>query len=108
MQFKVSESGLPLPPTGMAAHAVDEDVEVVETEEKAHVVAAASAGAGPEVASKIPRLPFLPPPPPPPLIPQNVYIQVNFNSKHQCVRMMLATYYSEVSFYSVPLYFVSF
>ncbi|XP_022895094.1 zinc finger CCCH domain-containing protein 13 isoform X2 [Olea europaea var. sylvestris] len=76
-KFKVSESGLPLPPTGMAAHAVDEDVEVVETEEKAHVVAAASAGAGPEVAPKIPRLPFLPPPPPPPppLIPQNVYIQ---------------------------------
>ncbi|KAL2474189.1 Zinc finger CCCH domain-containing protein 13 [Forsythia ovata] len=70
---KVSESGLPLPPTSMAAHAVDEDVEVVEMEEKAHVVAAASAGAEPEVAFKIPRLPFLPPPPP--LIPKNVYIQ---------------------------------
>ncbi|CAI9759971.1 unnamed protein product [Fraxinus pennsylvanica] len=71
---KASESGLPLPPTGMAAHAVDEDAEVVEMEEKAHVVAAASTGTGTEVAFKIPCLPFMLPPPPP-LIPQNVYIQ---------------------------------
>ncbi|CAI9780988.1 unnamed protein product [Fraxinus pennsylvanica] len=39
---KVSESGLPLPPTGMAAHVVEEDVEVVEMEEKAHVVIVAT------------------------------------------------------------------
>ncbi|CAI9772725.1 unnamed protein product [Fraxinus pennsylvanica] len=70
---KVSESGLPLPPTGMAAHVVGEDVEVVEMEEKAHMVIAAAAGAEPEVKFKIPSLPFLLPPLP--LIPQNVYIQ---------------------------------
>ncbi|CAA2953706.1 Hypothetical predicted protein [Olea europaea subsp. europaea] len=92
VQFKLSELGLPLSPTGMAGHAVDEDVEVVETEGFFHVVAAASAGTGPEVASKILRLPFLPPPSPP-LIPQNVCIQpeerCKCNHKHTfCISLL--------------------
>lgn len=74
LQYKASETGLTLPSTGIAAHAIDEDVEVVEMDDKFQGAAAASTGADEtEVTLKIPRLPFLPPPPP---IPQNAYIQV--------------------------------
>ncbi|CAI9772727.1 unnamed protein product [Fraxinus pennsylvanica] len=79
---KVSESGLPLPPTGMAAHVVEEDVKVVEMEEKAHVVIVAAAGAVPEVTFKILTLPFLLPPLP--LIPQNVYVQHLNSTSRSC------------------------
>lgn len=61
-----------LPSTGMAAHAMDEVVDIVETEEKFD-------GTGKvleiekEVAFKIPP----PPPSLPPPIPQNAYAQVS-------------------------------
>ncbi|XP_027063912.1 zinc finger CCCH domain-containing protein 13-like isoform X1 [Coffea arabica] len=69
---KVSESGLALPSTSMAAHAIDDVADIVETEEKFE-------GTGnlitdeKEAAFKIPPSP-LPPPPPPP-IPQNAHVQ---------------------------------
>ncbi|KAK4437344.1 hypothetical protein Salat_0068300 [Sesamum alatum] len=71
--YKVSEPGLMLPSTGIAAHAMDEDVEVVETDDKLPAGGAASTGVETEVTLKSSRLPFLPPPPPP--IPQDVYLQ---------------------------------
>ncbi|XP_012852467.1 PREDICTED: zinc finger CCCH domain-containing protein 13 isoform X2 [Erythranthe guttata] len=65
-KYKVSEAGLPKPPTGIAANAIDEDVEVVETDNNKFQV----VGAETEVALRTtPRLPFPPPPPPP--IPHN-------------------------------------
>ncbi|XP_011100294.1 zinc finger CCCH domain-containing protein 13 isoform X3 [Sesamum indicum] len=73
-KYKVSETGLLLPSTGIAAHAMDEDVEVVETEDKLPAGVAASTGDETEVTLKGSRLPFLPPPPPP--IPQDVYLQL--------------------------------
>ncbi|KAI3457308.1 hypothetical protein Pfo_013971 [Paulownia fortunei] len=60
-KYKVSETGLTLPSTGIAAHAMEEDVEVVEMNDRFHVVGAASTGAEMEVALKTPRSPFLPP-----------------------------------------------
>lgn len=72
LQHRVSETGPTPPSTGIAAHAIDEDVEVVEVDDKFQ---AAAAGAGMEAPLRTPRLPFPPPPPPP--IPQNVYSQVS-------------------------------
>ncbi|KAL8478329.1 hypothetical protein ACS0TY_030296 [Phlomoides rotata] len=73
-KYKISETGLALPSTGIAAHASDEDVEVVETDERFQVAAAASTGADKTgVPIRTRCLPFLPPPPP---IPQNAYAQV--------------------------------
>ncbi|PIN18329.1 hypothetical protein CDL12_08989 [Handroanthus impetiginosus] len=72
-KYKACETGPPLPSTGIAAHAMDEDVEVVETDDKSQRVGASSTGAETETSFKTSRLPFLPPPPPP--IPQNVYSQ---------------------------------
>ncbi|OVA11164.1 zinc finger protein [Macleaya cordata] len=67
------EAGHMLPSTSMAAHAVDESVEVMEMEEKIEVVGATTnvfhKGASQENA----RLPHLPPPPPPPR--RDVYSQ---------------------------------
>ncbi|KAL7086773.1 hypothetical protein ACP275_13G022300 [Erythranthe tilingii] len=69
-KHKVSEAGVTKPSTGIAANAIDEDVEVVETDNNKFQV----VGAEMEVALRTtPRLP-LPPPPPPP-IPHNVYSQ---------------------------------
>ncbi|KAL3848956.1 hypothetical protein ACJIZ3_010838 [Penstemon smallii] len=73
-KYKVSEPAITVPPTGIAAHAMDEEVEVVEMEEKSRVTGAISSGAETEVTLKTPRLPFLPPPPPLP-VPHNVYQQ---------------------------------
>ncbi|CAL5342464.1 unnamed protein product [Camellia sinensis] len=76
-QFKGSEPGLILPPTSMAAHAVDEVLETIEVEDL-EVVETASAGVHKGGTSGIPGLPFpLPPPPPPPPrpVPQNGYPQ---------------------------------
>ncbi|KAI8007990.1 Zinc finger CCCH domain-containing protein 13 [Camellia lanceoleosa] len=75
-KFKGSEPGLILPPTSMAAHAVDEVLETIEVEDL-EVVETASAGVHKGGASGIPGLPFpLPPPPPPPRpVPQNGYSQ---------------------------------
>ncbi|KAF5948441.1 hypothetical protein HYC85_014398 [Camellia sinensis] len=75
--FKGSEPGLILPPTSMAAHAVDEVLETIEVEDL-EVVETASAGVHKGGTSGIPGLPFpLPPPPPPPPrpVPQNGYPQ---------------------------------
>ncbi|KAL7086774.1 hypothetical protein ACP275_13G022300 [Erythranthe tilingii] len=70
-KHKVSEAGVTKPSTGIAANAIDEDVEVVETDNNKFQV----VGAEMEVALRTtPRLP-LPPPPPPP-IPHNVYSQL--------------------------------
>ncbi|KAL8031372.1 hypothetical protein ABFX02_13G019900 [Erythranthe guttata] len=69
-KHKVSDAGVTKPSTGIAANAIDEDVEVVETDNNKFQV----VGAEMEVALRTtPRLP-LPPPPPPP-IPHNVYSQ---------------------------------
>ncbi|KAI8006977.1 Zinc finger CCCH domain-containing protein 13 [Camellia lanceoleosa] len=75
-KFKGSEPGLILPPTSMAAHAVDEVLETIEVEDL-EVVETASAGVHKGGTSGIPGLPFpLPPPPPPPRpVPQNGYSQ---------------------------------
>ncbi|XP_028056019.1 zinc finger CCCH domain-containing protein 13 isoform X1 [Camellia sinensis] len=76
-KFKGSEPGLILPPTSMAAHAVDEVLETIEVEDL-EVVETASAGVHKGGTSGIPGLPFpLPPPPPPPPrpVPQNGYPQ---------------------------------
>ncbi|CAL5406354.1 unnamed protein product [Camellia sinensis] len=77
LRFKGSEPGLILPPTSMAAHAVDEVLETIEVEDL-EVVETASAGVHKGGTSGIPGLPFpLPPPPPPPPrpVPQNGYPQ---------------------------------
>ncbi|KAF3628084.1 putative traB domain-containing protein-like [Capsicum annuum] len=54
---KASDIAVVLPSTSMAAHAADEDVEVVDMEDKLEV-------AGKGTPSGIPEYPFLPPPPP--------------------------------------------
>ena len=74
LQSKVSESGLALPSTSMAAHAIDDVADIVETEEKFE-------GTGnlitdeKEAAFKIPHSPLHPPPRPP--IPQNAHVKVS-------------------------------
>ncbi|RVW68442.1 Zinc finger CCCH domain-containing protein 13 [Vitis vinifera] len=70
-KLKGLESGLVLPSTSMAAHAVDE-VETVETE-KIETIETASREVDKVAAYEIPGLP-LPPPPPPPH-PRNAYSQ---------------------------------
>lgn len=78
LQHKVTETGIILPSTGIAANAIDEDVEVAETPDRFQVAVGPSNGAkGPEDTFKTSRLPFLPPPPP---ISQNAYLQVFFFS----------------------------
>lgn len=72
LQLKASDSGLVLPSTSMAAHAVDE-VETAETE-KNEIVETASREVDKVATHEIPGLPFPPPPPPP--HPQNAYSQV--------------------------------
>ncbi|KAL7128831.1 hypothetical protein ABFS83_13G020400 [Erythranthe nasuta] len=69
-KYKVSEAGVTKPSTGIAANAIDEDVEVVETDNNKFQVVGAETEVG---LRTTPRLP-LPPPPPPP-IPHNVYSQ---------------------------------
>lgn len=61
----------------MASHAADEDVEVVEMEEKVEV-AGNSTRAGKGIPSGIPEYPFLPPPPP---LPPGAYLKVRSNSE---------------------------
>ncbi|KAL7216208.1 hypothetical protein ACSBR1_028205 [Camellia fascicularis] len=73
-KFKGSEPGLILPPTSMAAHAVDEVLETIEVEDL-EVVETASAGVHKGGTSGIPGLPFPLPPPPPRPVPQNGYSQ---------------------------------
>lgn len=76
LQHKVfSDASLLLPSTGMAAHAMDEDVEV-EMEEKREMFGNCAAVAGKESLSNITKFPFLPPPPPPP-ISKDAYSQVS-------------------------------
>ncbi|KAL6535878.1 hypothetical protein OROHE_012722 [Orobanche hederae] len=70
--YKVSELGLPLPSTGIAAHAMDEDVDL---NDKSRVAGAASTQAETDLTLKIPHVPFLPPPPPLPPIHPNIYLQ---------------------------------
>lgn len=75
-ESKVSESGLALPSTSMAAHPVDE-VEIVEADGNNEVVEDDTALCEKEVAGKGPPLPplhFLPPPPP---IRPNAFTQYN-------------------------------
>ncbi|XP_041992476.1 zinc finger CCCH domain-containing protein 13-like isoform X1 [Salvia splendens] len=69
-KYKVTETGIILPSTGIAANAIDEDVEVAETDERFHVLLNGANGS--EERIKTLRLPFLPLPPP---IPQNAYMQ---------------------------------
>lgn len=71
VKMKDSEWGLVLPTTGMAAHAVDEVVEVVELDEKIERNASSIVDKG--VAHDIPGVPFPLPPPPP--LPRNAYSQ---------------------------------
>ncbi|KAK4374078.1 hypothetical protein RND71_004755 [Anisodus tanguticus] len=72
---KASDIAVVLPSTSMAAHAADEDVEVVGTEEKLEGTGNATRRAGKGTPSGIPEYPFLPPPPP---LPPGPYLQ----SKH--------------------------
>ncbi|XP_041990004.1 zinc finger CCCH domain-containing protein 13-like isoform X3 [Salvia splendens] len=69
-KYKVTETGIILPSTGIAANAIDEDVEVAETDERYQVPSNGPNGS--EDRFKTSRLPFLPLPPP---IPQNAYMQ---------------------------------
>nr|XP_009799892.1 PREDICTED: zinc finger CCCH domain-containing protein 13 isoform X1 [Nicotiana sylvestris] len=68
---KASDVAVVLPSTSMAAHAADEDVEVVEMEEKVEVAGNATR-AGKGTPSGIPEYPFLPPPPP---LPPGAYLK---------------------------------
>ncbi|XP_060209568.1 zinc finger CCCH domain-containing protein 13 isoform X2 [Lycium barbarum] len=70
---KASDIGIVLPSTSMAAHAADEDVEVVETE--VEVTGNTTRRAGKGTPSGIREYPFLPPPPP---LPPGGYLQ------HKC------------------------
>ncbi|KAF8414080.1 hypothetical protein HHK36_002079 [Tetracentron sinense] len=70
MQLKGSESGPLLPSTSMAAHAIDELIEVIEME-KIEVVDAASRAVEKGNTDESAGLPYLLPPPPP--APQNAY-----------------------------------
>lgn len=67
LQPKASDIAVVLPSTSMAAHAADEDVEVVDMEDKLEV-------AGKGTPSGIPEYPFLPPPPP---LPPGACLQVS-------------------------------
>ncbi|KAG8386999.1 hypothetical protein BUALT_Bualt03G0206900 [Buddleja alternifolia] len=71
--YKESETGFTLPSTGIAAHAMYEDVEVVEMNDKFQVVGNGSTRAETGATSKLPRLPFPPPPPPP--VSHTAYLQ---------------------------------
>ncbi|XP_031131121.1 zinc finger CCCH domain-containing protein 13 [Ipomoea triloba] len=62
-----SDACLLLPPTGLAAHATDEDVEIVDMEEKREMFGNSAAVSGKEAVSNVTKFPFLPPPPPPPI-----------------------------------------
>lgn len=68
--------GYLLPPTSMAAHAVDDLIEAMDQEEKLETGNAATIPTIGRTDDKaaLPRLP--PPPPPPPPVPQNAYNQV--------------------------------
>ncbi|KAG8387000.1 hypothetical protein BUALT_Bualt03G0207000 [Buddleja alternifolia] len=72
-KYKVSETSHTLPSTGIAAHVMDEDVEVVEMNDRFQVVGNGSTRTETGVTSKVPCLPFPPPPPPP--VSQNAYFQ---------------------------------
>lgn len=73
MQMKVSESALVVPSTSIAAHVVDEEVEI-ELEDKIEVVETAATGIEEGPTDEIAGVPFPLPPPPP--IHQNNYQQV--------------------------------
>lgn len=73
MQMKVSESALVVPSTSIAAHVVDEEVEI-ELEDKIEVVETAATGIEKGPTDEIAGVPFPLPPPPP--IHQNNYQQV--------------------------------
>uniref|UniRef100_A0A5B7A322 Putative zinc finger CCCH domain-containing protein 13 isoform X1 n=1 Tax=Davidia involucrata TaxID=16924 RepID=A0A5B7A322_DAVIN len=70
-KLKGSETGFLLPSTGMAAHAEDEVVEMIEMQGKFEVAETASTGVEKGAAYEILGLPFPLPPPPP--LPQNAY-----------------------------------
>lgn len=76
MQFKGSELGL-VPPTGMAAHAVDEGLETMEVEGDLDVFETVSAAVEKGATYGMPGLPFPLPPPPPPLS-HHAYSKVTF------------------------------
>lgn len=61
---KASDIAAVLPSTSMAAHAADEDVEIIETEVKLEVAGNATRRAEKGTPSGVPEYPFLPPPPP--------------------------------------------
>ncbi|XP_058072699.1 zinc finger CCCH domain-containing protein 13 isoform X3 [Magnolia sinica] len=71
-KVKGSEAGHLLPPTSMAAHAVDEFIEAIELEEKFETGGTATAPENGTSEDKA-GFPFLPPPPP--KIPQKIYTQ---------------------------------
>eukprot|EP00268_Persea_americana_P019368 TRINITY_DN19923_c0_g1_i6.p1 TRINITY_DN19923_c0_g1~~TRINITY_DN19923_c0_g1_i6.p1 ORF type:complete len:471 (+),score=124.88 TRINITY_DN19923_c0_g1_i6:184-1596(+) len=74
-KVKGSDMGYLLPPTSMAAHAVDDLIEAMDQEEKLDTGNAATIPTIGRTDDKagLPRLP--PPPPPPPPVPQNAYNQ---------------------------------
>ncbi|GER53242.1 zinc finger CCCH domain-containing protein 13 [Striga asiatica] len=73
-KHKSTDTSLTLPSTGIAAHAMDEDVEALDADDN-RGAGAASTQAELKPRSKISSLPFPPPPLPP--IPPNVYSQYN-------------------------------
>lgn len=78
VQLKSLRSAHVLPSTGMAAHAVDEDVEIEV--EKIDEIEMASDGIEKGATYMVKGLPFRLPPPPP--VPCNAYLQVSLLSIH--------------------------
>ncbi|CAA0816079.1 Zinc finger CCCH domain-containing protein 40 [Striga hermonthica] len=73
-KHKSTDTGLTLPSTGIAAHAMDEDAEALDADDN-RGAGAASTQAELKPRSKFSSVPFPPPPLPP--IPPNVYSQYN-------------------------------
>ena len=95
LQYNVTETGIILPSTGIAANAIDEDVEVAETDERVQVPLNGPNGS--EDRFKTSRLPFPPLPPP---IPQNAYMQVVISEFDPYIRKPLLEKHIFISFLS--------
>ncbi|EHA8590508.1 zinc finger CCCH domain-containing protein 13 [Cocos nucifera] len=73
-KVKNSESRHLLPSTSMAAHAVDEFIEVIEIEEKPDAIETATDFENGDLDNRTTKSAYMPPPPPP--VTQNAYKQV--------------------------------
>lgn len=74
-QVKGSEVGCALPSTSIAAHAIDELIEAVETEDRFEAVEGTPVFENGAIDNKASSS-YMPPPPPPPRIDLNAYRQV--------------------------------